>query len=82
MKTNLVKVLERDANLTTLETRAGIFNHLKKETFFFQTNNYLFLDVLQTGASQFTANARSLKHKYWWKNVKVILNFHIIDRNN
>jgi len=32
-------------------------------------------DALQTGASQFTTNARQLKHKYWWKNLKV--NLHV-----
>ena len=29
------------------------------------------LDGLQAGARQFTANARELKRKYWWKNIKV-----------
>jgi hypothetical protein len=31
----------------------------------------LFLDGLQAGASQFTQNARSLKKKFWWQNLKV-----------
>jgi heme/copper-type cytochrome/quinol oxidase subunit 2 len=28
-------------------------------------------DALQTGAAQFTTNARDLKRKYWWKNLKM-----------
>ncbi|CAF1239047.1 unnamed protein product [Rotaria sp. Silwood1] len=50
MKNNLEKVLERDANLTAVESR---------------TND------LERGASQFTINARNIKKKYWWKNVKM-----------
>ena len=28
-------------------------------------------DELQQGAQQFTQSAKSLKRKYWWKNLKV-----------
>ncbi len=43
MKDNLEKVLERDANLTSLENRTGIFSiDEKKKRKLFQTNNYLF----------------------------------------
>jgi hypothetical protein len=53
----------------------------KKKENFFKLIIIYFLDALQTGASQFTTNARSLKSKYWWKNLKVISNFQIINKD-
>ncbi|XP_036595236.1 vesicle-associated membrane protein 2-like [Trichosurus vulpecula] len=31
------------------------------------------VDVLQAGASQFETSAAKLKHKYWWKNLKMMI---------
>jgi hypothetical protein len=67
MKDNVEKVLERDVNLSQLNNRAGMFNKRKKQRF----SRRYYLDMLQTGAAQFTTNARDLKRKYWWKNLKV-----------
>lgn len=33
-------------------------------------------DALQAGASQFETSAAKLKRKYWWKNLKVMVEAH------
>jgi hypothetical protein len=67
MKDNLEKVLERDAKLGSLETRAGMLRKYFSQWMI----NFFKLDQLQNGAQQFTTNASRLKSKYWWKNLKV-----------
>lgn len=76
MKSNVEKVLDRDAKLSELDDRAG---KRYKYTILYNNINYnyqylmlsLYIDALQQGASQFEQQAKSLKNKFWLQNLKV-----------
>lgn len=83
MKTNVMKVLDRDQKLSELDDRAGsnhfysllIFN-INYFSFIIVNSFYLFVvtDALQQGASQFEQQAGKLKRKFWLQNLKVCYN--------
>lgn len=75
MKTNVEKVLDRDAKLSELDDRAGGYFSLTSlfanDLELVVSNVLLFADALQQGASQFEQQAKSLKNKFWLQNLKV-----------
>ncbi|KAF1751723.1 hypothetical protein GCK72_018277 [Caenorhabditis remanei] len=52
MRNNVNKVMEREAQLNSLDHRA---------------------DALQNGASQFQQSSRTLRQKYWWQNMRMMI---------
>lgn len=70
MKTNVMKVLDRDQKLSELDDRAGI-KTVVICYFIITILFFICVDALQQGASQFEQQAGKLKRKFWLQNLKV-----------
>jgi hypothetical protein len=69
MRENIRLELERGGKLDDLEGKTGkVYLRLKKMKRIFLSMN---IDALNENSRQFAVRSRTLKKKYWWKNVKV-----------